>query len=169
MSGKVREGGEMPLDDFLAGFAAEEAATLRRAAERIDAIEREIGPPGWIERHLGRLMLGAFGLFMLGVILLFRLAVSGGGFLWLTAVVLLLAAFPALSFAYLWSVRRRTAADHEKMALNERHFLPRGAVYFGPRDGQRVVLRVSIGKDAPTLKERTERLHAEATRRRWWW
>ncbi len=85
-------------------------------------------------------------------------------------VVPLLAAFPALVLAYLWSVRGRTRLDREKMDLNERHFLPRGGAYFGASDGSRRVMRVEPRREEPpTLKEKTERLHAEATRRRWWW
>ena len=57
----------LTLEAFLAGLADEDAAQARVAAARIDALEREIGPPGWIERNLMRLALAALALFVLGV------------------------------------------------------------------------------------------------------
>ena len=160
---------ETELESFLAALPPGTAEELRAAAERIDALEAGVGPPGWIERHLRPLILAALALFALGLALVLLGATGRGGPALLFLAVLLLAAFPALAFAYLWSVRRRSAIDREKIALNERHFLPRGAVYYGPRAGRRMVLRVAPREDTPTLRERTERLHAEVTRRRWWW
>lgn len=160
----------IPLEAFLAVLPAEEAAEARRAANEIDALEREIGPPGWLERHLAGLGLIALLLFTAGVLLLAGLAAGvlrGIGFV---IVVPLIAVFPALMLAYVWSVRGRTRLDRQKMELNEHHFLPRGGVYFGERDGERLIMRVKPPeKSAPNLRERAEALHAEATRRRWWW
>lgn len=162
----------VPLEAFLADLPADEAGAARVAAARIDALEREIGPPGWLERHLVGLGLGALALFAAGVLLLLGRATGLGGLPGAAVLVPTLGAFPALVLAYVWSVRGRTRRDREKMALNERHFLPRGGLYFGARagaGGAARVLRVERPRSEPTLREKTERLHAEATRRRWWW
>ena len=160
----------VPLETFLAELPEEEKAEAREAAERIDELERDIGPPGWIERHLVGLGLAALALFAAGLALFFARA---GGIGWApgaAVLVPLLAAFPLLALAYLWSVRARSRLDRQKMALNEAHFLPHGGVYFGSRAGRGQVMRVEPpSEDEPTLRERAERLHAEATRRRWWW
>lgn len=162
------------LETFLAELPAEEAAEARAAAARIDALERAIGPPGWLERHLVRLAVAALALFLAGVALLLARA-YGLQFLPGAALVPLLGAFPALVLGYLWSVRGRSRLDHEKMALNDAHFLPHGGVYFGAQGGDfggaARVMRVERprAKAAPNLRERTHALHAEATKRRWWW
>lgn len=159
----------IPLEAFLAVLPADEAAEVRAAARRIDALERKTGPPGWFERHLAGLGLAALLLFTLGVLLLAGLAagvLAGFGVL---LVPPLLGAFPALMLCYVWSVRGRTRIDREKMALNERHFLPRGGVYFGERDGRHLVTCVKPRQNCePTLRDRAHALHAEATRR-WRW
>ncbi len=36
----------LDLEEFLAGLAEEDGAEARVAAARIDALEREVGPPG---------------------------------------------------------------------------------------------------------------------------
>lgn len=170
------------LERFLAELPAEDAAEARAAAARIDALEREIGPPGWLERRVIRLGLAALALFAAGVALLLARAYGLQG---LPGAVLvpLLGAFPALVLAYMWSVRGRSRLDHEKMALNESHFLPHGGVYFGGQGGDfggdqgndlggaGRVMRVERprAKASPNLRERTHALHAEATKRRWWW
>ena len=86
----------------------------------------------------------------------------GRDLLGLSGVTGLVAAFPALMMAYLWSVRGRTAADHEKMALNEKHFLPHQGVYFGGG----AVVRVNWTKRELNLREQVEARHAEVTKRR---
>lgn len=160
----------IPLEAFLARLPEDAAAEARAAARKIDALEREIGPPRWLERNLVGFGLGALLLFTLGILLLAGRAAGLLRFVELFVVVPLLAVFPALVLAYLWSVRGRTRLDHEKMGLNERYFLPHGGVYFGTRDGTRKVIRVEPrAEDAPTLREKAEKLHAEATKRRWWW
>lgn len=160
----------IPLEAFLAVLPPDEAAQARASAARIDALERQIGPPGWLEQHLMGLGLGALVLFTLGVLLLAGRAVGLVGAIGSGAVVPMLAAFPALVLAYVWSVRGRTRLDREKMDLNERHFMPHGGIYFGARGGTRTVMRVERSeKPEPTLRDRAHALHAEATRRRWWW
>lgn len=160
----------IPLEAFLAVLPESEAAEVRAAAHRIDALEREIGPPNWLEQNLVGFGLGTLMLFTAGLALLALRAAGLIAFVGLGMVMPLLAAFPALVLAYLWSVRGRTRLDREKMDLNDRHFLPHGAVYFGDEDGNRLVMRVEPPAEGPpTLRERTERLHAQATRRRWWW
>ena len=160
----------VPLEAFLAELPPGEAAEARAAAARIDALERRIGPPGWLERHRAGLGLGALALFTAGLALFIARAVGVGGMPGPALLVPMLAAFPALALGYLWSVRGRSRLDREKMVLNETHFLPHGGVYFGARDGGARVLRVEPpAAEAPNLRERAERLHAEVTHRRWWW
>ena len=70
--------------------------------------------------------------------------------------------------AYLLSVRGRTGIDHEKMALNEEHFLPHGGLYFGTINGDGGVLLVQPPKkDEMNLRERTLAQHKAATKRQW--
>jgi hypothetical protein len=157
----------LDLEEFLAGLAAEDAAAARVAAARIDALELEIGPPGWIERNLMRLALAALALFVFGVggligVLGWVRAVFGLG-----GVTLMVAGFPALMLAYLWSVRGRTSADHEKMALNERHFLPHGGLYFGAADGLGKVVRVDWKPGEKNLREQVQARYDAATKRHW--
>ncbi len=162
----------LTLEAFLARLPEEDAAQARVAAARIDALEREIGPPGWIERNLMRLVLAALALFVLGVggligVLGWVRAVFGLG-----GVTLMVAAFPALMLAYLWSVRGRTGADHEKMALNEKYFLPHGGLYFGaaPGDsesGSGKVVRVDWKPGEKNLREQVQARYDAATKRHW--
>ena len=160
----------VPLDGFLATLPEAEAAEARAAAARIDALERQVGPPGWLERNLVWLGLGSLALFALGVLTLFGLMAGLRGALGLAAVVALVAAFPALVLAYVWSVRGRTRLDREKMALNERHFLRHGGLYYGGRGGERRVLRIEPPRaDEPNLREKVDALYGEATKRRFWW
>ncbi len=160
------------LEAFLAGLAEEDAAQARVAAARIDALEREIGSPGWIERNLMWLAIAALVLFVLGVGGLIgvlgwvRAAFGLGG------VTLMVAGFPALMLAYLWSVRGRTRADHEKMELNEGHFLPHGGLYFGAAPGDSgsssgKVVRVDWKPGEKNLREQVQARYDAATRRRW--
>jgi hypothetical protein len=162
----------MGLEDFLAGLGPEDAAAARVAAARIDALEREIGPPGWIERNLVRLALGSGVLFVLGVGGLIGVPGWVRAMFGLGGVTLMVAAFPALMMAYLWSVRGRTAADHEKMTLNERHFLPHGGMYFGaaPADsgsGGGKIVQVDWKPGEKTLRDQVQARYDAATKRRW--
>ena len=157
------------LETFLAGLPAEDAAELRVAAAEIEALEREVGPPGWIERNLVTLTLTSLVLFALGLAGLIGVLAGLTGVIGLGGIVLLVAAFPVLMLAYLWSVRGRTRVDKAKMTLNDRHFLPHGGVYFGARGNGKVVRVAPPQSGEPNLRQRTEALHATATRRRWWW
>jgi hypothetical protein len=153
---------KMGLETFLAALPEQDAVEARVAAARIDSLEREIGPPGWIERNMWPLAGGAFLLFILGMVFLIGIFAWGRTVLGLGGVVLLICAFPALMLAYLWSVRGRTAADHEKMALNEKYFLPHQGIYFGGG----TVVRVNWTKRELNLREQVEARHAEVTKRR---
>ena len=163
-------GERIPLETFLAELPEEDAAAARRAAERIDTLERQVGPPGWLERNLISLALIALAFFVVGAGALI------GAFPWLRSVIgiggisVLVAGFPVLMFVYLMTVRGRTAVDREKMRLNDLHFLPHGGIYFrdaGMR-GPGFVLRIEpLKKGEPTLRERAEAQYAEATKRRW--
>ena len=164
----AKVGEKIVLEEFLAGLAKEDVAAVRTAAARIDALEREVGPPGWIERNLVVLAVGALVLFASGAGGLF------GVFGWVRAVfglggiALMAAAFSALMMAYMLSVRGRTGVDHEKMALNEEHFLPHGGLYFGTINGDGEVLLVEPPKSVEmNLRERTLAQHAAATKRQW--
>jgi hypothetical protein len=155
------------LEDFLSGLGPEDAAAARVAAARIDALEHEVGSPGWIERNLVVLALAALVLFALGVAGL--IGVPG----WLRAVfglggvTLMVAAFPALMLAYLWSVRGRTGADYDKMKLNEKHFLPHGGYYFGASAGLGKVVRAQPKSGEKNLREQVQARYEAATKRRW--
>jgi len=163
-------GERIPLDTFLAELTDEQAADARAAAERMEALERQIGPPGWIERNLFSLAIIALTLFLVGV------AALVGIFSWLRSVIgiggitILVAAFPALIFAYLFTIRNRTAVDNQKMALNERHFLPRGGLYLGSpgQEASGIVLRVAPpSQGEPTLRDKVEARYASA--KKWHW
>jgi len=159
------------LATFLAGLPDEERARIRTAAARIEALERAIGPPRLIERHIVPLGIAALALFVLGVAGLVGGLAGMRGIIGLGGVLLLVAAFPLLAGAYLLSVRHRTRVDRIKMALNERHFLPRGGVYFGagPGGAGKVLLVPPSQPREPTLRERTQAQYEKATKRRWWW
>ena len=162
----TEHGERVGLDAFVAALPEADAAAVRAAAAQIDALEREVGPPGWIERNLIPLAGFTFAMLVVGVVAL----VSNAGGLRDTlgpgGLTLLLAAFPALIFAYLLAVRERTRLDKEKMALNETHFLPRGGIYFGSRGGTGEVVRISRPvKPQPDLRIPTLRDEIEATYR----
>jgi hypothetical protein len=157
----------LELEDFLSGLGPEDAAQARVAAARIDALEREVGPPGWIERNLMRLALAALALFVLGVggligVLGWVRAVFGLG-----GVTLMVAVFPALMLTYLWSVRERSGADYEKMELNEKHFLPHGGYYFGASAGLGKVVRAQPKSGEKNLREQVQARYDAATKRHW--
>jgi hypothetical protein len=156
------------LESFLAALPEEDAAQARVAAARIDALERQIGPPGWIERNLIWLAVASLVLFGLGVTGLIGVFAWGRDTFGLGGVTLMVSAFPALMFAYLFSVRGQTRFDHAKMALNERHFLPYGGLYFGASSGAGKVVRVDPPQAGePTLRERIEAQHDAAAKRKW--
>jgi hypothetical protein len=156
------------LETFLAALPVEEAAEAKVAAARIDALENRIGPPNWIERNLIWLVAVTFVLFLLGVSGLIGVFAWGRDTFGLGGVTLMVSAFPVLMFAYLLSVRGQTRFDHAKMALNERHFLPHGGLYFGTSSGTGMVVRVDQPcKDEPNLRERAEAQYDAATRRKW--
>ncbi len=157
------------LESFLAELPEASATELRAVAATIDALERSVAPPNWIERNLATLVIAGLALFALGIASFAALIAGSGGLFGLGGVVLMVAAFPALVLCYAWSVRGRTALDREKMALNARHFLPHGAIYFGAHGGQGKVVRLPAAVDAPNLRQRTEALYRRATPRRWWW
>ena len=158
----------LDLEAFLAGLPDEDADHARATAARIDALERAIGPPGWIERNLIPLAALALVLFVIGAGGLFGVFGWGRAVFGLAGVALMVGAFPALMLAYLLSVRRRTGADHEKMALNEKHFLPHGGLYFGAAGGDGKVVPVDPPeKPEMTLRERTLAQHKAATKRQW--
>jgi hypothetical protein len=163
----VSEPETLTLEEFLAGLAEEDAAAARVAAARIDALECEVGPPGWIERNLVWLALAALALFVLGVGGLIGVLGWVRAMFGLGGVTLMVAAFPALMLAYLWAVRGRTRADHEKMELNKIHFLPHGGLYFGAANGGGKVVRVHLQPVDMNLREQVEARHAAAMRRRW--
>jgi|GEM_PF-2671958 len=159
------------LATFLAGLPEADRAELRAAAARIAALEREIGLPGWIERHVIALGIATLVLFVIGLAGLLGVFAGLRGIIGLSGVVVLVAAFPLLVAAYLWSVRGQTRLDREKMALNEIHFLPHGGVYFGAgAEGAGKVLLVEPPQPGePNLRERTMAAYEQATKRRWWW
>ncbi len=161
-----------PLEAFLAGLPDEDAAAARVAAAQIDALEHEAGPPGWIERNLIWLVAVSLVLFALGAGALFGVFAWGRAVFGLGGITLMVAAFPAVMLAYLLSVRGRTSADHDKMALNEAYFLPHGGVYFGADSGGGSgggkVTRVTPPKKVEmNLRERTMAQHKAATKRIW--
>ncbi|HSF95581.1 MAG TPA: hypothetical protein VLA52_11200 [Thermohalobaculum sp.] len=151
------------LPAFLSRLSDEDAAQARVAAARIDALEREIGPPGWIERNMPALIVIGLALFAVGV----GVFIAGiWGWFGLGGAVLLIAPFPVLFFVYLLSVRRQTRLDSAKMALNDKYFLPHGGVYFG--GGGKVLLCTPPTPAEPNLRERVNAQYEAATRKRWW-
>jgi hypothetical protein len=163
---KTRESTD--LETFLASLPESEAAEARVAAARIDALEKQIGPPNWIERNLIRLTVVTLVLFVAGVTALIGVFAWGRDTLGLGGVTLMVSAFPALVFAYLISVRGQTQHDHAKMELNQRHFLPHGGLYFGTTSGAGKVVRVDPPKTGESnLRERAEAQHSAAMRQKW--
>jgi hypothetical protein len=157
----------LTLEAFLSRLTEEDAAEARVAAARIDALERAIEPPGWIEQNLMQLTLVALVLFVLGVggligVLGWIRAMFGLG-----GVTLMVAAFPALMLTYLWLVRGRTRADYEKLELNERWFLPHGGFYFGAANGGGKVVRVVWNPGEKNLRDQVQARYDAATKSRW--
>jgi hypothetical protein len=150
-----------PLEVFLAGLPEENAARARVAAARIDALEREIGPPGWIERNLIVLALVSAVLFVAGAGGLLGIFAWGRTIFGLGGITLMVSAFPGLILAYLLSVRGRTRVDDEKMTLNTAHFMPHGGAYFG---GGRVV-RVDWKPREMNLRDQVQARYDAATKR----
>ena len=162
----------LKLEAFLAGLGPEDADAARVAAARIDTLEREIGPPGWIERNLGRLTLVTLVLFVIGAGGLFGVFGWGRAVFGLGGVTLMVSGFPALMLGYLLSVRGRTRADHEKMELNERYFLPHGGIYFGAAPGDSgpgggKVVRVDWKPGEKNLREQVQARYDAAKKWRW--
>jgi len=159
----------VPLEQFLAGLPEDASAQARAAAAEIDALEREIGPPKWIERHLIPLSIGALVLFGVGLATFAGLLGGLRELIGLGGIVLLLAAFPAVMLAYLLAVRGHTRIDDAKMALNQAHFLPHGGAYFGaPSGGGRVLLVERRKDEEPDLRAKVHAQYEAATKRRWW-
>ena len=155
------------LEAFLSRLTAEDAAQARVAAARIDALERAIGPPGWIERNMAPLAVAALVLFAIGAGGLFGIFGWGRAIFGLAGVTLMVAAFPALMLAYLLSVRGRSRADYDKMKLNEKHFLPHSGLYFGAPDGSGKVMRVEREPREMNLREQVQARYDAATKRQW--
>jgi hypothetical protein len=162
------------LEAFLAGLPDDDAAAAQVAAAQIDALERQIGPPGWIERNL--LVLGAVSsvLFVLGIAGFF---LGLQGLVGLGTVVALISVLPAMVLAYLLSVRGQTRLDDAKMALNEKHFLPHGGIYFGVSasiadgdgdGGGKVLLVKRPTAEEPDLRSKIQAQYDAAAKRRLW-
>jgi len=156
------------LDTFLARVPEDDAAAARAAAAQIDALERQIGPPGWIERNLMPLGSIAGGLFVLGLTGFF---LGMQGVVGLGTVVLLISAMPILVLAYLLSIRGQTRLDDAKMALNEKHFLGHGGIYFGAAGGNgagKVLLVKRPTAEEPDLRSKIQAQYDAAAKRRLW-
>jgi hypothetical protein len=77
--------------------------------------------------------------------------------------------------AYLLSVRGQTRLDDAKMALNEKHFLPHGGIYFGVSEsnadgdgGGKVLLVKRPTAEEPDLRSKIQAQYDAAAKRRLW-
>jgi hypothetical protein len=130
-------GARVPLEQFLESLDPETGAELRAAAGRIDELGRTADALSGVERRLLPWALGAAGLFLAGIWLVFQ---SGTGAA--LAASLCLLALPLIAAIYAWQIKPRTAADTAMQELNRSHFLPHGGLYFPPGDGAACVVRV---------------------------
>src|SRR5690606_21715923 len=132
-----RAGERVDLDTFLAGLDEGTAAEARVAAAEIDRLARVGDAIQGIERRFVPWAAAGAVLFALGLWLLFQPAYGAG---WWIAVML--AALPGVAVAYAFRVAPRTRADNRAEALNRRHFLPNGGLYFPPGEREAAVVRV---------------------------
>lgn len=121
------------LDDFVARLGTEDGAHARAAAEAIDELETRAHPVRGIERRLLPYFGVAVVAFIIGLILFFSGKDSFFGVLKEMdnlGITLLLSGLPALVCYYAFRVRWRTRADARSFALNQKHFIPHGGIYF---------------------------------------
>ena len=131
------------LAEFLADLDKASAAEARAAAARIDELAKTGAAIEGIERRFWPFAGLAGAAFVAGIVFL----VSPGMVpRWLT--VLCLAALPIVVAVYARRVLARTRADRAAEALNIRHFLPNGGIYFAAGKRPAGVVRVPPQTDA---------------------
>ncbi len=131
-------GERVDLDTFLADIDEVPAAEARVAAAEIDRLARVGDAMQGIERRFAPWAAVGAGLFIVGLWLLFHPGFHTG---WWIAVML--AVLPGVAIAYAIRVAPRTRADNRAEALNRRHFLPHGGLYFPPGARAAAVVRVA--------------------------
>lgn len=144
----VRENVALPT--FLGRLGDEDAAAARVAAAEIDRLARVGDAMDGIERRFLPWFLAASVAFAAGLWLFFQPGLVNR---WL--VVGCLASLPGVAGLYVWRVHPRTRADRAAEALNRRHFLPHGGLYFPPGERPACVVLVDWTPPAPepTLAE----------------
>jgi hypothetical protein len=140
-----RAGERVDLETFLAGLDEGAAAEARVAAAEIDRLARVGDGMEGIERRYAPWAAIGAALFTAGLWLLFDPRITAG---WLP-LALMLSLLPAVALLYTRAVAPRTRADRAAEALNRRHFLPHGGLYFPPGDRPAAVVRVDWAPPEP--------------------
>lgn len=142
-----RAGERVGLEAFLAGLGEADAAEARVAAAEIDRLARTGDAMHGVERRYAPWAAGAAVLFAIGLWLLVDPRVMIGRL----PLAALLSALPAVAILYARAVAPRTRADKAAEALNRRHFLPHGGLYFPPGEREAAVVRVDWTPPEPEL------------------
>lgn len=155
------------LNDITIGLEAlksPDTTGLRKIARQIDGLAEQAERFGGIEQRFIRLAMGAAVLFGIGLILLiFPRTFDGTPFLssiW--TIIGCMLAFPAVAVFYAYKVLPRSRLDAEIEALNQRHFVPLGGVYFAAGIAPAGVIRVTYTPpedDASEVKDPRKEKH----------
>ncbi|MEO1719395.1 MAG: hypothetical protein AAFR23_04100 [Pseudomonadota bacterium] len=123
------------LETFLSGMSDEAAGAARVAAHKMDRLERSIDDIRDIEWRYMWVGVIAAVLFIAGAfVVLYPGETVAPIFQALGPMVLtlMIVGLGLVIIVYGAVVRRRSAADEEKQALNREHFVPHDAYYFPP-------------------------------------
>lgn len=127
----------LTLSGFLAGLDDASAAEARAAAARIDELARTGNAMDGIERRFLPFVIAAGLAFLAGIVMLLLPGLAPR-----PITVVCLAVLPLLAGIYALRVIARTRADQAASALNARHFLPHGGIYFAAGRSPACVVRV---------------------------
>lgn len=125
---------QVSLQAFVGSFGNEDAADeARRAAHKMDVLERSIDDIRDLEERFRPLVIGAAIAFAIGAVIILvphRWTFAAYQLIGSFGVVALLSGLPLLGAAYTVRVRKRSIVDLNKIALNRKHFVPHGGYYF---------------------------------------
>ena len=150
----------LSLPEFLSRVDDTDAAELRAAAARIDDLARVGNAIEGIERRYLPWAVASGVAFVVGLWFFLNPGTARPA-----VMIGCLAALPLVAAHYGWRVMGRTRADQQAYALNVRHFLPLGGLYFPAGNGREAcVMKVEAKTVDPGSLQ-----GSKVTRRDMWW
>ena len=135
------------MDEFLAAIPPEQIDELKAVVDIMIRNEHLASRERGIESELKLYFVAAALAFVAALLVLLMFGEPGGFVDWMPGSWLLLTAglgfLPGLALYYGFRVRKRSRADGENDKLNQKWFVPQGAIYF-PSDAPRAAQTVTL-------------------------